>query len=282
MCPVSGVFALLARLTPVHFRIDRESWDRYPGRTGAVDCAPLLDVKHLKGASQCHACGRCSGYRDAVQLAARSPNAEILADKQHASTAEAMLLIFGLLGVAIGAFQWSASPWFIQIKQRSAEWLVEREIFWPLDESPAWWLLTRYAEANDVFTWLDGAAILAYIGAVALVLGGAVFALTSISARLARIDWRSLAMGMTPLAGIGLFLGLSMMTVNHLRAEGILLPWLPWARGILLGSGILWSLYLGFNLLRDASPLRQVVAFVFYAAAAAIIGIIWSIQFYVW
>jgi len=27
---------------------------------------------------------------------------------------------------------------------------------------------------------------------------------------------------------------------------------------------------------------RQVVAFVFYAAAAAIIGIIWSIQFYVW
>lgn len=282
LCPVSGVFALLTRLAPVHFRIDRESWDRYPARTAAVDCAPLLDVKHLNGASQCHACGRCSGYRDAVQLAARSPNAEILADKQHVPTSEAVLLIFGLLGVAIGAFQWSVSPWFIQLKQRSAEWLVAQDIFWPLEESTAWWLLTRYPEANDVFTWLDGATILAYIGAVALALGGAVLALVSASARIARIDWRSLSIGLTPLAGIGLFLGLSMMTVNHLRAEGILLPWLPWARGILLGSGILWSLYLGFNLLRDASPLRQVVAFVFYAAAAAIIGIIWSIQFYVW
>jgi len=282
LCPVSGVFALLARLAPVHFRVDRELWDRYPGRTGAVDCAPLLDVKHLNGASQCHACGRCSGYRDAVQLAARSPNAEILAGKQHASTSEAMLLIFGLLGVAIGAFQWTISPWFIQLKQRSAEWLMARDIFWPLEESPAWWLLTHYPSANDVFTWLDGAAILAYIGAVALALGGAVLVLVNISAWIARIDWRSLAMGMTPLAGIGLFLGLSMMTVSHLRAEGILLSWLPWARGVMLGLGILWSLRLGLGLLRDASPMRQVAAFVFYAAAVAIIGIAWSIQFYAW
>lgn len=306
LCPVSGVFALLARLAPVYFRVDRASWDRYPGRTGAVDCAPLLNVKRLNSTSQCHACGRCSGHRNAVQLAARSPSAEILAiggvfknavgdngtkhgatvfqhpAQQSVSTAEAVLLIFGLLGVSIGAFQWTVSPWFIQLKQHSAEWLMARDIFWPLQDSTAWWLLTRYPAANDVFTWLDGTAILAYIGAVALVLGGAVLALVSASARLARTDWRLLAMGMTPLAGIGLFLGLSMMTVSHLRAEGILLPWLPWARGILLGLGVLWSLRLGIGLLRDASPVRQVVAFVLYAATVAIIGIVWGIQFYVW
>lgn len=282
LCPVSGVFALLARLAPVHFRVDRELWNRYPNRTSAVDCAPLLDVKHLDGASECHACGRCSGHRDAVQLAARSVNAEILAGKQQASTPEAVLLIFGLLGVAIAAFQWTVSPWFIQLKQRSADWLVARDIYWPLEDSPAWWLLTRYPAASDVFTWLDGAAILVYISSVALALGGSVLALVSISARLARIDWRSLAMGLTPLAGVGLFLGLSMMTVNHLRAEGVLLPWLPWARGVLLGLGILWSLRLGHGLLRFASPMRQVAAFIFYAAAVTIIGIVWSIQFYAW
>lgn len=217
-----------------------------------------------------------------MQLAARSPNAEILAGAQPVPTSEAVLLIFGLLGVAIGAFQWTVSPWFIQLKQRSAEWLVARDIFWPLEESPAWWLLTRYPAVNDVFTWLDGAAILTYISAVALALGGAVFALVSISSRLARTDWRSLAMGLTPLAGIGLFLGLSMMTVNHLRAEGVLLSWLPWARGGLLGLGILWSLRLGFGLLRDASPMRQVAAFASYGVSVTIIGTVWSIQFYVW
>ena len=282
LCPVSGVFSLLARLAPVHFRVDREAWNRFPGRTGAVDCAPLLDVKHLSGASECHACGRCSGHRDAVQLAARLPSAEILDAKQPARTPEAILLIFGLLGVAIGAFQWTVSPLFIQLKQRSAEWLVERDIFWPLEESSAWWLLTRYPAANDIFTWLDGAAILVYIGAVALALGGTVLALTRVSARLAGIDWRALTMGLTPLAGIGLFLGLSMMTVNHLRAEGILLSWLPEARAVLLGFGILWSLRLGFGLLRGASQLRQIAAFVCYAAAVTVVGIVWSIQFYVW
>lgn len=282
LCPVTGVFGLLARLAPVHFRVDRELWERYPTRTSAVDCAPLLDVKHLNGASECHACGRCSGHRDAVQLATRSVNAEILTGKQSAPTTDAVLLIFGLFGVAIAAFQWTVSPLFIQLKQRSAEWLVERDIFWPLEESTAWWLLTRYPAVNDVFTWLDGAAILVYIGVVALALGGTVLALVSLSARIARTDWRSLAMGLIPLAGIGLFLGLSMMTVNHLRAEGVLLSWLPWARGGLLGLGILWSLRLGVGLLRDISSMRQVIAFVPYAAAVATIGIVWSIQFYVW
>ena len=169
LCPVSGVFALLARIAPVHFRIDRAAWDGHPGRMAAVDCAPLLDVKHMTSAAQCHACGRCSGHRDAVELAARSPNAEVLAGKTP-RTSEALLLVFGMLGVAIGAFQWTVSPWFVALRQGAAEWLVEHDLFWPLESNAPWWLLTHYPEANDVFTWLDGALILAYIGGVAAVL----------------------------------------------------------------------------------------------------------------
>ncbi|MCZ7655463.1 MAG: hypothetical protein M5R42_16250 [Rhodocyclaceae bacterium] len=41
--------------------------------------------------------------------------------------------------------------------QKAAEWLVEREWFGPLESNAPWWLLTHYPEANDVFTWLDGA-----------------------------------------------------------------------------------------------------------------------------
>ncbi len=283
LCPVSGVFALLARVAPVHFRIDRAAWDGQPGRTAAVDCAPLLDVKHMTSAAQCHACGRCSGHRDAVELSARSPNAEVLAGKTP-RTSEALLLVFGMLGVAIGAFQWTVSPWFVALRQRAAEWLVEREVFWPLEANAPWWLLTHYPEANDVFTWLDGALILAYVSGVALVLGGAVLAGLTFAARMSKIDWRALALSLIPLTGIGLFLGLSMMTVTHLRAEGAPLGWLSAARGALLAVGVLWSGWLGMRLLFDHAPnlQRAVLALPGLGLALSVAAAAWILVFWLW
>jgi hypothetical protein len=283
LCPVSGVFALLARLAPFQFRVDRAAWERRPAKSAAVDCAPLLDVKHLQGMSQCHACGRCSDHREAVALVPRSPNAEILAGPLPA-TNEVLLLIFGILGVAIGAFQWTVNPWFVRLRQAAAEWLINRDILWPLADSPAWWLLTAYPEANDVFSWLDGIAILGYIGAVTLVLGGGVFLAVRVAARLAGAEWRRLALGLVPLGGIGLFLGLSMMTVSQLRTEGIVLPWLGALRGVLLAAGLLWSAWLGLRLLHRASPgnARRGVAYLVWLAGLAAVGATWVLVFYVW
>lgn len=267
LCPVSGVFALLARLAPFHFKVDRATWNRYPQRTAAVDCAPLLSVSHLSGMADCHACGRCSGHRDAVKLAVRSPNAEILgSDAPAAGTVEVLLLLFGMLGVAIGAFQWTVNPWFVQLKQAAAGWLVEHEAFWMLEESPAWWLLTRYPAVNDVFTWLDGAAIVCWIAGVALAVGGSALLATRTAAKLAGLDWRRLALGLVPLAGVGLFLGLSMMSATHLRAEGVALGWLPGLRAVLLAIGIAWSLVLGIRLIRGGTG---------SAPAGALAGLIW-------
>ena len=250
LCPVTGVFALLARLAPIHFRVDRAAWAAYPQRTPAVDCAPLLPVSHLNGMAQCHACGRCSGHRDAMTLAARSPNAEILAGDAPTHWDMALLCV-GIFGVALGAFTWSLAPTFVALKQTTAAWLIERDILWPLAESPAWWLLTAYPQANDVFTLLDGAAILGWIAATALVLGGGIWLTLHGAARLAQVDARRLALGLVPLAGASLFLGLSMMTVNHLRAEGVLLPWLDAARTLLLGGAALWSAALLWRLAAD-------------------------------
>jgi hypothetical protein len=284
LCPVSGVFALLSRLAPVHFKVDREQWNRYPSRTHAVDCAPLLNVKKLPGMAQCHACGRCSGHRDAVTLAVRSPNAELLGGEPPRGV-EALLLLFGMLGVAVGAFQWTVSPWFVKLKQGAAEWLVARDVFWPLEESPAWWLLTRYPEANDIFTWLDGAAIVAWIFAVALVLGGAALLATLSAARLAHLDWRRLALGLVPLAGVGLFLGLSMMTATHMRAEGLALPWLPGLRAALLGVGVLWSGWLGWQLIArfgTAATGRKLAAGMLWLVPIALLAANWRLILFVW
>ena len=286
LCPVSGVFALLARIAPLHFRVDREGWQRHPGRTAAVDCAPLLDVKHMKGASQCHACGRCSGHRDAVQLAARSPNREILSSSlRDVRTSEALLLVFGLLGVAVATFQWTASPWFVAMKIAAAEWLLEREWFLLLQDNAPWWLLTHYPEASDVFTWLDGLSILAYIGGGALALGSTILISLLIAARVAgRMDWRVLAMGLVPLAGLGVFLGLSMLTLTQLRAEGVMFSSLDGARAALLALAIGWSGWLGLHLLFKGAEnlLRAMVAAVFYAVPLVAVGSAWYLLFYTW
>lgn len=284
LCPVSGVFALLARIAPVHFRIDSERWDSYPRRTPAVDCAPLLNVRQLDGMAQCHACGRCSGHRDAVTLSWRSPHAEIFGGAPP-STVEALLLLFGMIGVAIAAFQWTVSPWFVALRQRAAVWLVDHEVLWPFSDSPAWWLLTRQPEANDVFSWLDGMAILVWIAGGALLLGGVAFLATWCAARLAGLDWRRLALGWVPLAGIGLFLGLSMMTVTHLRAEGAPLAWLPGVRALLLAVGVGWSAWLGWRLIvkvgaggTAGKALAGLVWLLPLAACAAS----WWLVFFVW
>ncbi len=287
LCPVSGVFGLLARLSPIHFKVDRDEWKRYPQRTAAVDCAPLLSVSHLTGMTECHACGRCSGHRDAVTLTARSPNAEILGgapDVSPPGTVEALLLMFGMLGVAIAAFQWTVSPWFVQLKQGAANWLVEHEVFWMLEESPAWWLLTRYPEVNDVFTWLDGAAILVWIFGVALGLGGVALLATQAAAKLAGLDWRRLALGLVPLAGIGLFLGLSMMSATHLRAEGVALGWLPGLRAVLLALGEAWSLWLGLRLIRvgAGAPAARRLAGLIWLLPLGAVGSSWILVFFVW
>lgn len=288
LCPVSGVFGLLARLAPLHFHVDQAAWEAHPQRSTAVDCAPLLDVKHLRG-GDCHACGRCSGHRDAVTLALRSPNAQILtaqrsAHRRDVSTVEALLLVFGLLGVAIGAFQWTVSPWFVAGRQAAAEWLVAHDAFALLGDDAPWWLLTHHPAAGDVFTWLDGLAIITYIGAVTLLLGGTVFLCLRVAARLVRIDWRVLALALLPLAGIGLFLGLSMLTLTHLRAEGVVVPALGALRAALLALALGWSGWLGWRQLGRPQPTlpARLAASLVYAAALAPVVLAWGLLFFVW
>ncbi len=288
LCPANGVFALLSRLAPVHFQVDRERWEQAPPRTPAVDCAPLVNIRTMTGSSACHMCGRCSGHRDAVTLTARSPNREILSlQEADLSRWEVRLLIFGMLGLATGAFQWSASPWFVALKQGLAEWLIELDIFWPLQSNAPWWVLTHYPETNDLFSWLDGAAILLYIGITTLLIGGTIL----LALRLAgwvlgqrEMPWR-LAYGLTPLAGISVFLGLSALTVGMLKAERLELGWVGDLRIALLIVAVLWSGQLIWRILaalEGISVWRQWVAWFVTMAGTAVVVLSWTQMFFMW
>ncbi|MDP2831843.1 MAG: 4Fe-4S binding protein [Pseudomonadota bacterium] len=278
LCPVSGVFGLLARIAPVHFRVDRAAWDAAPAPASPVHCAPLIDIRRMESASPCHACGQCAGQRGAVELAWRSPQAEVLRPAKAADAGEmwlAYLLIFGMLGVALGAFQWSSSPWFVTMKQAAAEWLVNREMGWALDTPGLWWLFTYYPEVNDAFTWLDGGVMLAYIGAEALLLGGWIWLCLRLAAWVTGIAWTRLAMTLIPLAGAGVFVGLSLLTSSQLAGEGVDLPWAHAARLTLLTLASLWSASLAWRLGRAPAALAV-------AAATAPPLWAWYQQFCVW
>lgn len=288
LCPVSGVFALLAKVAPLHFRSDVEQWPRYTGPRERIACAPLLNLRHLTSASDCHACGRCSGHRGAIALRLRSPNQEILQSlPQAANPYPARLLVFGLLGLAPGAFQWSASPWFVALKQAAAQWLVAHGHDALLGDDLPWWLLTHYPEAGDVFNGLDGLAILAYLAASTMALGGSTWLALRMAARVcgaARLRWHTLAAAFIPMAGTGLFLGLSMMTLTQLRPEGIGFTWVGPLRALLLGGGIAWSAWLGAGLLANtgASLPRRTLAWLLLAMPLAAIGMSWGLVFYRW
>ena len=288
LCPANGVFSLLSRLAPIHFHVDRDAWAQAPRKTPAVDCAPLINIRHMTGNNACHMCGRCSGHRQAVTLDSRSPNKEILSiEKMDANHWDILLLLFGMLGVATGAFQWSASPWFVTMKQGIAGWLIEKEVLWILDDNIPWWLLTHYPETNDVFSWLDGASILLYIGAMAFTIGIPILGGLWLAGRILKeqnsIPWR-LGYALTPLAGLSIFLGLSALTLSMLKAEHITLVGITELRICLLALGYLWSAYLLWRMLiqSKASRRQQLFAGTIIMAATSIVGFSWIMMFFFW
>jgi len=287
LCPVSGVFALLAKLAPLHFHVDEQRWrENQPPHLPPPNCAPLLDIRRMRGASACHACGRCSGQRDAVRLIARSGNEEIVRYGADGDTTwEVRLLLYGVIGLAIGAFQWTVSPWFIALKQALAEWLVRRGIFWPLEADAPWWLLTHYPKLNDAFTWLDGLSICLYLGAGSLLLGGGLHLLLTGAARLAgqgAVFARQVALCLLPTGAAGLFLGLSATTVKLLRYEGLALLWVPNVRGALLSVAILWSLHLGWQVCSALRPAQRLPVLSALVLGNLLIATAWWLQFWGW
>ena len=297
LCPVNGVFNLLAKLAPWHFKVDEEKWRHPVIRIEPINCAPLVPLRHMKGAGDCHVCGRCSGYRGAIALTPRSPEAEIV----HVTEGEpwqTALLCFGLMGIAIGAFLWSASPWYVSAKQWAATWLVEHDIMWPLLDNAPWFILTHYPEVNDSFSWLDGAGILMFVVGATICVGGAAYLSLWIADRIApapavpgaaatrwgRPGLHKLAQALIPSAGIGVFLGLSATTVNLLKHEGVQTAWVAPVRFTLLTLAVLWTLRLFARLLaaRPGGVPRKVLAWLVLAAGLAPFCWSWVLFFAIW
>ncbi len=297
LCPVNGVFNLLAKLAPWHFKVNQEAW-RYPViRIQPINCAPLVPLRHMKGAGDCHMCGRCSQYRGAIALTPRSPEEEIV-EIAKGDAWQTALICLGLMGIAIGAFLWSASPWYVTIKQWAASWLVTHDIFWPLRDNAPWFVLTHYPEVNDSFSWLDGAGIVLFVVAATLIVGGGSYLSLWLANRLTPMSGGSvssydrpnnaglhkLAQALIPAAGMGVFLGLSATTVTLLKHEGVHAAWVTPLRFILLTLALGWSLRLFWRLLekRTATLWRKAGSLLILVLGMGPFCSAWVLWFIVW
>jgi polyferredoxin len=291
LCPVNGVFGLLAKLAPLHFRVDTHTWNAWKKSRGAhiepINCAPLVPIRLMQGNGLCHMCGRCTGFRGAVGLALRSPNQEIVrVAAKEANLWETVLIVFGLIGLAAGAFHWTSSAWLVAAKQEIARRLIEIGILWPLEPVLPWWILTNYPGQNDVLTPLDGVLLITYILASSVAIGG--FITLWLAASTAMLGpWQTqrlhhMAQCLIPIAGCGVFLGLSALTVTMLHAEGAWVGFAAPLRIALLVGSSLWSIQLGAQVtgIYACSILHRAAAMVPFALAVATASLSWATLFW--
>ena len=277
LCPANGVFSLLAKISPLHFRVDEDQWKRHPAPLPKIDCPPLINIRRMQSASACHACGRCSGYINAVDLAARPPDKEILST-ESVSTAEATTLIFGVLGVCTSAMYWFGSSSFAALKS-----ILSKQGLASLQQYAApWWLLANHPEEHKIFTLLDGASILIYILAGSALLGSIILAAIWLAAKIAalpELSWQRLSMALIPIAGMGIFLSLSSYTLTHLRLAGFVLAWTPYFQAGLLAVGSLFSFWLGGKLIITNLTPRATLAMAIFSLPTLLMCLIWSIKY---
>ncbi|MBC7488735.1 MAG: 4Fe-4S binding protein [Glaciimonas sp.] len=293
LCPVNGVFGLLAKLAPFHYKINEDAWrssyNTHGKKTIAINCAPLVPLRAMTGTADCHMCGRCSSHREAITLTWRPPALEIvLLGAKKNSLWESVLALYGLMGIAIGAFHWSASPWFVVIKQAIATWLIGHDIIWPFATNAPWWIFTNYPAQSDVFNWLDGGLVVAYILFTGVVMGTALSLLFALSTWLLgnwnRSRFNHLVQSMIPLAGCGVFVGLSATTVSLLRGEHFPVFWANDFRAILLVGTSLWSLWLAWCVTGryTSAPIWRLLSMIPVITALSLVNFAWLLIFWVW
>lgn len=214
LCPASSLFSLLARCAIFHFKVDRAAWDAAPKPLPrAVDCPPLLDVRRLRSNEKCSMCGRCSGHRNAVVLAARAPGGEIVSlDPAEIRPADAFAICALLIGLCYGA-----------VHGRDG-------------------LLAGILRAAG---WSGSGLVLFSILLTALFIGSSVALMLWWAGGRRPVVACHLAYGLIPLAGCGLFLGALEHGFQLLKEAGFSIGF--WGDGIRLFfvfGGALWSLYL--------------------------------------
>jgi hypothetical protein len=291
LCPVTGVFSLLAKLAPWRYQPMKTSWNNHEIQTiNSVRCPTLLPLPKMTGAANCLMCGKCAIAKNEIQLTLRSPNEEVVKyGGIKNSFFESLLIIFGLCGIALAAFQWTNSFWFQHFRDVVDSWFLTHQLTSVFNTNVPWWVFTHYPERGDVFSWIYGCEVIAYILLMGFFIGMALTALVclavKITGKLTLLRFNHLTQAFIPLGGCTVFIGLLGNTTHLLRKyANIAFVEENTFKYALLVIATLWALLLSNSIIKQytASFCRRIGSLTCMLVSSFIICYFWILILHIW
>lgn len=250
LCPANGLFSILAKQSLLHFRVDKDKWNRFNGTTERINCAPLINIRQMQGASACHACGRCSGYRNAVALATRNPSHEILTTNDKAiDKTETFLLLWSIAGICTISLAWRSNvlhPFYLMIL--------------PTIGIPSFAFLPLF--------------ILCFGSLISLILYG-FLRLAGWLAAHNSVNWHQLAYCLIPLISWGILLGLCRNSLEIWQEYGLSLSWTIIPETAVLALASCFSLRLCAKTLGSCVTSSRLTALATFCIPLTLLNLIW-------
>lgn len=291
LCPVTGVFGLLAKLAPWRYQPMQEAWDQNQKQAVTrVRCPTLLPLPKMASAANCLMCGKCANSMGAIQLKPRSSAEEVVVyGGNKNSLFDSILILFGLCGLALAAFQWTNSFWFEHFRDLIDSWFLVHQITWVFNTNVPWWIFTHYPERGDAFSWIYGAEVVSYILIVGCGVGLISTCLLSlavkITGKLTITRFNHLSQALIPIGGCTVFIGLLANTTSILQKYANLgFLWLNDLKGLLLIAATTWSLYLAYQIIKryTSSLPRLVLSLSVMLIILGMINYAWILELYIW
>jgi polyferredoxin len=291
LCPVTGVFSLLAKLAPWRFQPQQGEWSKDQiQQIKNIHCPTLLPLSKMTGAANCLMCGKCGVAKNSIELKLRSRHEEIVVHGgKKNSFYDSLLIIFGLCGLALAAFQWPNSFWFAHFRDVLDSWLLAHQITWAFNTNVPWWVFTHYPERGDVFSWVYGFEVLIYILSVGFVMGTILTILTIFSVKmtgpLTLARFNHFSQSLIPLGGMSIFIGLFANTITLLQKYANLgFVWITEFKLILLALATVWSFVLAYKIIKNytASYTRRALSLSIMTINFCLLNYSWILLLYVW
>lgn len=248
-CPIGLLLGVFSRLGMVQL-LPKKPKAGNEGYTSKGPCPTFIDLRRKKESRHCIQCFRCvhPNSKAGLELAFHRPGYEVEKIANNNGNATEMWFFFLASGLMLGAFQWSGSSLFEQLRQRLGELFIRNGQYWIGDSGPAW-LMSVHPEQREVFNWLDFFSINIYMISVMLLVACGLACLTWLQGRFGgslrqyrHKNTVSFSYSFMPVVLVSLLLGLG-ATLFHVfggYSQAVKLL-------VLLVAGV-WSLWLAYRI----------------------------------
>lgn len=259
VCPIGLLLGVFSRLGIVQFapKHKRLGDDQY---TEKGVCPTMIAVSRKQESRHCIQCFRCvkPSSPGGLFVRFRRLGEEIIKIRDNSPNYAEVWFIFLGTGIALGGFLWLVLPSYQLWRQAIGSWFLTHGWDWIGQSGPVW-LMSVHPEQRQVYNWLDffmitGFMLLCMIVTAAILSGCTL--LTSYLAGRCKADktlWQrfgELGYQFAPVAMLSIIIGLGDLLFSSLQSLAIIShSLLSVIKALLLASSIVWSIYLGRQLL---------------------------------